>query len=162
MRRKEVSRLPVRGQEQRRTGGIPLQIVLVFVLAIIVGAGVLAGHLHHQAPLGASRTTTTLGAATVNGTVVSHQDTDPTCASGANGVRSGAAVEIVDANQALVASVTLGPGEPAFGGGCQWPWQATLPPSSHYQVLVAQLRPVSVTRQQLAAAGWRFTVRDGP
>ena len=131
---------------------------LMMVLFLLLGAGILAGRLHHQhAPASgrtaAGRTVRILGS-------ITSATASPGCASGPNVVHRGANVVVLDPNGAVLATTSLGTGTTGRGGGCTWSYAVSVPATSSYQVQVAGLPPVPVTREQLQRDGGRFSQQD--
>jgi hypothetical protein len=130
------------------------------VLFLLLGAGILAGRLHHQrAPAGVSRAPTSHIRITGS---ISSDTSAPGCASGPNVVHAGASVIVLDPNGAVLATTTLGTGRAGAGGVCTWRYAVSVPTYSTYQLQVAGLPPVVVSRDQLLRDGGRFSQRDRP
>lgn len=146
-----VARPVVRGSARTTFG-------LLMVLFLLLGAGILAGRLHHQ---GAPASPVVPGAAplAVHGAITSAA-TSPRCASAPNGVHTGATVIILDPNGKVLATTSLGSGVQVPGGGCQWSYTVTVPSTQAYQVQVAGLPPVPMTRAQVQRSHGRFTQQD--
>lgn len=146
-----VTRPALRGSARTTFG-------LLMVLFLLLGAGILAGRLHHQ---GAPASPVAPGAAplTVHGLVTSAATT-PRCAGAPNAVHSGATVIVLDPNGKVLATTHLGPPAPGAGGGCAWPYTVTVPSTEAYQVQVAGLPPVPMTRAQLQRSHGSFTQQD--
>ena len=130
-------------------------VTLLVVMFGLVGAGILAGHLHRQQP--AKTPTPTTSRLAIHGTVTA-QNGAPDCASAPNTVRAGAPVTILDATGAVVGTASLGPGGPLAGGGCHWDYAASVPVADSYQIQVAGIPPVAVARTALNAG--RFSEQD--
>ncbi|HET6809881.1 MAG TPA: hypothetical protein VFH50_02595 [Acidimicrobiales bacterium] len=128
------------------------------VLFLLLGAGILAGRLHHQrAPATSGQAAG--GRVTIHGSI-SSSTSAPGCASGPNVVHRGASVIVLDPNGAVLANTVLGPGRTGSGGTCIWSYDVSVPPTSDYQIQVAGLPPVPVTRDQLRRDGGRFSQED--
>lgn len=128
------------------------------VLFLLLGAGILAGRLHHQqAP--ASHRAAAGGAVRILGSITS-ATASPGCASGPNVVHRGASVVVLDPNGAVLGTTVLGAGREGAGGGCAWTYSVSVPSSPSYQVQVAGLPPVPVTRDLLQHNGGRFSQPD--
>lgn len=133
---------------------------MVATAMALLGAGVLAGTLHHQhAAAPAAAPTTTAAFITLKGTVVSSTAT-PGCVSGANGVQNGARVNLADSVGAVLGTTTLGAGAPANKGGCTWAWTATVPIVNGYEIQVAGLPVAVVSRTTLATQAWNLYLND--
>lgn len=131
---------------------------LLMVLFLLLGAGILAGRLHHQrAP--ATTAAAAGGRIRIHGSI-SSSASSPGCASGPNVVRGGASVVVLDTNGAVLGTTVLGPGRSGPGGSCTWSYDVSVPSTSDYQVQVAGLPPVPVTRDQLRRDGGRFSQQD--
>ena len=145
-------RRPVTGASLRTTFG------LLMVLFLLLGAGILAGRLHHQpAPsTGGATTVTRVG---INGSI-SSTTFAPGCASAPNVVHRGASVIVLDPNGAVLATTVLGAGGAAPGGTCVWRYSVSVPSIAAYQVQVAGLPPVPLSRDQLQHDGGRFSQQD--
>ena len=129
-------------------------VVLLMVMSALVGAGVLAGHLHRQTP---ARVSTSLSRFTIQGTITS-ENGSPDCSSGPNTVKAGAPVTILDVTGAVLATTSLGAGQSGGSGACHWDYSVSVPVTDSYQVQVAGIPPVTVARSALA--GGRFTEQD--
>jgi hypothetical protein len=150
---------PPRGPRDR--SALPIQVGMLMVLIALLAAAFLAGHLRHQRPMASqAHPPTTEGTAQLQGTIVAPNDLVATCASGPDGLRQGANVNVLDPGRNPVAAATLGAGQPSHAGGCQWTFTVALPPSSSYLVEIAQLRSVTYTHQDLASQGFHFTLTD--
>lgn len=126
----------------------------------LVGAGVVAGHIHRQKPVAAAvSTTTTTVLETIKGSVLAPKAA-PGCASAPNGIQQGAAVHVVDPTGAVLGSTTLQRGLPANGGGCTWSWLVQVPLVNGYQIQVGGLPVASATKSQLANTAWNFYEND--
>ena len=134
-------------------------LAMIMGLFLLLGAGILAGRLHHQA---APRTLTVgsgTGTLTITGTITSAVTT-PGCASAPNVVHAGATVVILDPNGAVLATTRLGSGRAVAGGACAWSYRVAVPSTDAYQVQVAGVPPVSVTRAQLQRSKGSFHQPD--
>jgi len=133
---------------------------MVAAAMALLGAGVLAGTLHHQHPASTSAAPTTTAAfITIKGTVVSSTAT-PGCVSGANGIQKGARVNLADSVGAVLGTATLGDGVPANKGGCTWAWKASVPIVSGYEIQVAGLPVAVISRTTLATQAWNIYLND--
>ena len=128
------------------------------VLCLLLGAGILAGRLHHQ-PAPAATDQVTGSRVRIHGSI-SSSTSAPGCASGPNVVHRGASVIVLDPNGAVLANTVLGPGRAGGGGTCTWSYEVSAPSTSDYQIQVAGLPPVPVTRDQLRRDGGRFSQED--
>lgn len=129
--------------------------LLLFVMAALVGGGVLAGHLHHQP---GSPVVQTSGAhVSIRGSVVASNGA-PNCASAPNAVQSGAPVTILDATGAVLGTTSLGAGQPGAPGSCHWDYVVSVPTTDRYQVQVGGIPPLTVSRATLQRG--LFTEQD--
>ncbi|HZU73507.1 MAG TPA: hypothetical protein VE990_12125 [Acidimicrobiales bacterium] len=133
-----------------------MQLGLLAVLAVLLGAGILAGHLHHQA---SPRPAASLSGAprTIHGSVTS--DSSPGCAAGPHGVTVAAPVTVLDPAGKVVGSVTLSAGVES-GTGCSWAFAVTVPDEPAYSVQVADLPPTQITRQELGRTDGTVRIDD--
>ena len=131
---------------------------LLMVLFLLLGAGILAGRLHHQGAPASGRAAAG-GVVRILGSITS-ATASPGCASGPNVVHRGAGVVVLDPNGAVMATTVLGAGRAGTGAGCTWSYAVSVPSTSSYQVQVAGLPPVPVTRDQLRHNGGRFSQQD--
>jgi hypothetical protein len=128
------------------------------VLFLLLGAGILAGRLHHQrAP--AATGPPAGGPIRIHGSI-SSSTSAPGCTSGPNVVHRGASVIVLDPNGAVLANTVLGPGHAGSGGACIWSYDVSVPSTSDYQIQVAGLPPVPVSRDQLRRNDGRFAQDD--
>ena len=128
------------------------------VLFLLLGAGILAGRLHHQQAPVATRQPAG-SRIRIHGSISSSASA-PGCASGPNVVHRGAGVVVLDPNGAVLANTVLGPGHAGSGGSCVWDYEVSVPSTSDYQVQVAGLPPVPVSRDQLRRDDGRFSQED--
>lgn len=135
-----------------------LQLAMLAVLAALLGAGMLAGRLHHQRA-GTSSPSSTIQRLTIRGSITAA--VSPGCTNGPGQVTAGAPVRLLDSTGAVLATTTLGTGVEQ-GGGCVWSYRASVPATASYQVQVGGLPPASVTRDQLARSGGVFQETDTP
>lgn len=127
------------------------------VLFLLLGAGILAGRLHHQQAPATHRAAG--GSIRIFGSITS-DTASPGCASGPNVVHRGAGVVVLDPNGAVLATTALGAGREGPGGGCAWTYSVSVPSTPSYQVQVAGLPPVPVSRDQLQHDKGRFSQQD--
>jgi len=128
---------------------------LLLLMFGLVGAGVLAGHLHHQAPAGA--TPASVSRFTIHGSI-SSPNASPGCGSAPNTVRTGAPVTVLDATGAVLATTSLGPARSGPDAACTWGYSLTVPVTATYQIQVAGIPPVSVARSSMP--GGAFSEQD--
>ena len=152
-------RVPFPGR-LRPPPGRPLRTTfgLLMVLFLLLGAGILAGRLHHmRAPApaagGAAHHIRIVGS-------ISSATAAPGCTSAPNVVHRGATVVVLDSNGAVLATTVLGAGAASGGGGCTWRYTVSVPSTSAYQVQVAGVPPVAVSRSRLQRTGGRFSQDD--
>ncbi|HET6793148.1 MAG TPA: hypothetical protein VFH45_01825 [Acidimicrobiales bacterium] len=154
------TRAPDAPPRRRRPGPGPgtarTQLGLLAFLAVVVGAGVLAGHLHHQ------RGTVATGPAgsghELDGEVAATQNQ---CGAAPEGVTQGAPVSAVDDEGRVYASTSLGVAANAGDSTCVWGYRLQLPPLSSYHIQVADMPVVTVSAKALAQQHWTFTLHDG-
>jgi hypothetical protein len=133
---------------------------MVLAAMALLGAGVLAGHIHHQHPSAAlGATGTTVPVITLKGTVLARTASSG-CSSADNGIAQGAHVNVANGSGAVLGSTTLGSGIPANHGGCTWAWSLTVPVAVGYQVQVGGLPVAGVSRTTLATQGWNLYLND--
>lgn len=131
---------------------------LLMVLFLLLGAGILAGRLHHQAaPSGGALAGS--GRLRITGSI-SSKTASPGCASAPNVVHKGASVVVLDPNGAVLANTYLGAGTPTADGTCIWRYTVVVPSTVAYQVQVAGVPPVAVSREQIQRSGGRFSQTD--
>ncbi|MHB1445193.1 MAG: hypothetical protein ACYCTI_10065 [Acidimicrobiales bacterium] len=137
-----------------------MPVIMVGGALVLLSAGVLAGHLHHQKASAALRNpTTTAVVVTLKGSVLAK--TAPVgCASAPNGIKERAVVNVADSVGAVLATSVLGPGLAANGGGCTWSWTALVPSVADYQIQVGGLPVAGISRATLAHQAYNFYEND--
>jgi len=129
---------------------------------VLLSAGVLAGHMHHQKPAEAlsDTTTTTVALITLKGSVLAKNTAAAGCSSAPNGIKENAVVNVADSMGAVLGTSALGPGLPANAGGCTWSWTAQVPVMPGYQIQVGGLPVAGVSRTALAQQAFNFYEND--
>jgi len=129
---------------------------------VLLSAGVLAGHMHHQKPsAGLPDTTTTVPLITLKGSVLAKTSAAAAgCVSAPNGIKENAVVNVADSTGAVLGTSALGPGLAANGGGCTWSWTAQVPVVPAYQIQVGGLPVASISRTTLAQQAFNLYEND--
>ena len=133
-----------------------MQLGLLAFLAAVVGAGVVAGHIHRQH--GAVATGPAGAGHELDGEVAASA---ARCGAGPEGVTAGAPVSAVDDEGRVYASTSLGAPANAGDGTCVWGYRLQLPPLSSYHLQVADMPVVTVSATTLAQQHWTLTLHDG-
>lgn len=156
---------PPRGPrpDRSRRGKPWVPVMMVLGAVVLLSAGVLAGHLHHQKPSAAlndTTTTTTVTLITLKGSVLAKTAAAAGCTSAPNGIKENAVVNVADSIGAVLGTSALGPGLAANGGGCTWSWTAQVPVAGGYEIQVGGLPVATISRSALAQQAFNLYEND--